>query len=314
MVDGADAGLPVAVPRSVDALAEAITAFAEQRDHWKAAVDRGGPARRYEDLTDPAPIVDWYQRAAEAPRARRQWRAPRAFQPLVTVAVPYYSAHQWVEATLESVRAQTYPNIELLILIDGTFAPNDRMVAQMARTYDAQLLAQPNGGVGSARNLMVAAARGSYVMFMDADNLIAPEFISRGVELLERDRSCDVFTSWLASIDHRGAPLGSIHGYWPLGHDLAMVDDHNVAGDAAMIVRRSVLAQGLCFATDLATFEDHDFYRRLRDAGVRGAIYPEQMVRYRVRPDSNVHMYGHRHAERTAAELRAHRREDALFS
>ncbi len=161
---------------------------------------------------------------------------------------------------------------------------------------------------------MAAVARGRYVMFMDADNLIAPDFLERAVDLLERDPTCGVFTSWLRSIDHRGAPLGPEHGYWPLGHQLAMVDEHNVAGDAAMVVRRSLFAQGLAFANDLATYEDHDFYRRLRDAGVGGAVYPAQMVQYRIRSDSNMHTYGHRHAVRTAAELRAHRREDALFT
>lgn len=316
MTEDPRTALRISRPRSAEAIAEALEAFADARESWAAAVQRGEPARRFRELADPAPVRDWYRAAAEAAAGRARWRRPlrHAERPLVTVGVPYYRAHLWVEATLKAIRAQTYDHIELLIVNDGSFEREDRRVAQLARAHGARLLSQTNGGVGRARNLIAANARGRYVLFLDADNLIHPSFVERGVDLLERDPTCHFFTSWLAYMDHRDQLMGADSGYWPIGHQLELLNDHNVAGDAAMIVRRSVFAQGLQFDTDLVSYEDHDFYRQMRDAGLDGAIYPDTLVQYRVRPDSNLRTYGLKNAERSVQELRAHRMELERFA
>lgn len=101
----------------------------------------------------------------------------------VTIGIPLYNAERFIRPTLESALAQTFPSIEFLIVDDCGTDGSAEIVKDMQtghpRGNDILLVRQPrNMGVGPARNRIIDEARGRYLYFMDADDLIAPETIS----------------------------------------------------------------------------------------------------------------------------------------
>jgi glycosyltransferase involved in cell wall biosynthesis len=104
---------------------------------------------------------------------------------LVSIIIPCYNASAWLAETLESALGQTWPAIEILVINDGS--RDDSLT--VARTFAArgvQVFDQPNQGASAARNHGLRLARGEYIQFLDADDLLAPDKIARQVELAAR--------------------------------------------------------------------------------------------------------------------------------
>jgi glycosyltransferase involved in cell wall biosynthesis len=103
--------------------------------------------------------------------------------PLVSIIVPVYNAAQYLAATIQAVLDQTWPNKELLIIDDGS---TDQSLA-VARQFDypwIKVLKQENSGASVARNLGLSKARGQFVQFLDADDLISPSKVELQVKAL----------------------------------------------------------------------------------------------------------------------------------
>ena len=177
---------------------------------------------------------------------------------------------------------------------------------ELAERYGLELVTQPNSGLGAARNAGAAQSRGEYVFFLDADNVATPTFVERCVGVLEADSSLAYATSWARYIDATGSQWGAPgRGLRPLGNWSRLVEERNVAGDAAAVFRRDLFDRGLRFSRELTSFEDWAFYRRLRRAGLVGHVIPEPLLDYRIRGDSMMREVGAPNAERIGGEIRA---------
>lgn len=97
---------------------------------------------------------------------------------LVSILIPAYNAERWIADTIESVLAQDWPHKELIIVDDGS---TDDTLA-IARSFSAdnvKVVSQPNAGASAARNRALSLARGDYIQWLDADDLLAPDKLSR---------------------------------------------------------------------------------------------------------------------------------------
>lgn len=106
-------------------------------------------------------------------------------QPLVSVIIPAYNAEKWITESIRSVAEQTWPNWECIVVDDGS-ADGTQAAAESMRGLCGDrlvVLNKPNGGVSSARNAGLAAARGEYVTFVDADDWIHPEELALAMRL-----------------------------------------------------------------------------------------------------------------------------------
>jgi glycosyltransferase involved in cell wall biosynthesis len=103
--------------------------------------------------------------------------------PLVSVVIPAFNAATTIDATIESVLNQTYKNIEIIVVNDGS---TDR-TATVLRKYSSriQLVHQSNRGLAKARNTGAGMASGDFVCLLDADDLCLPERVALQVEALE---------------------------------------------------------------------------------------------------------------------------------
>ncbi len=139
--------------------------------------------RRYRtswDGPEPAEALARYPRGA----ARRD-----AEQPLVSIVLPVHRRADVVGAAVASVRAQQHEHWELVVVDDGSGDDTADAVRRAAAGDDrVRLLERPNGGAGAARNTGLAAVRGDFVAFLDADNTWRPEHLSAALAaLLETD-------------------------------------------------------------------------------------------------------------------------------
>jgi glycogen synthase len=284
VADGASGWL--ARDASVDGLAGALEPLVERprlaREDHDAEAARG----LFRTLTDPEPIRAAYRELCDhGPGARP--RPADSEPPLVSIVIPYFELAEHVGEAVASAAAQTHPRCELIVVNDGSFRAQDEILLELEARYELTLVAQPNSGLGAARNLGIELSRGEYVVPLDADNVLEPEFVARCVQALEADPEIVYVGSWLRYIDERGEPWkGTEEGLSPLGNSSRAVESLNVAGDACAVFRSSVFRSGLAYSTDVAGFEDWALYREMRRRGMIGHVIPERLIRYRMRADS----------------------------
>lgn len=115
--------------------------------------------------------------------------------PLVSICIPCFNASRWLASALDSVFAQTWPHCEVILVDDGS--TDDSLV--IARRYESrglQVVSQPNAGQCAACNHALRLARGDYVKFFDADDLLSPDMVALQVRALANRPGCLAYAEW----------------------------------------------------------------------------------------------------------------------
>jgi glycosyltransferase involved in cell wall biosynthesis len=118
-----------------------------------------------------------------------------AAQPLVSVLIPCYNAARWIRETLESVLAQTWPNIEIIVVNDGSTDDTRSILAEYL-CKGVAVIDQPNRGPSAALNRCLSAAHGEFIQYLDADDLIAPDKIELQMARLLEQPDCIATAEW----------------------------------------------------------------------------------------------------------------------
>lgn len=93
--------------------------------------------------------------------------------PLISIIFPVYNVEKWVEESLASVCSQTYKNLEIIVVNDGSTDSSAAICSRMAESdHRIRLLDQENGGLSAARNAGLDFAQGEYVLFIDSDDVV----------------------------------------------------------------------------------------------------------------------------------------------
>jgi glycosyltransferase involved in cell wall biosynthesis len=188
--------------------------------------------------------------------------------PRVSVIVPVFNAARTVGQAIESVRAQTFTEVEIIAVDDGS---TDASI-EILRRYDGavKILQQRNRGPSAARNLGIANSTGEYLGFLDADDWWKPEFLATMVAVLDRDPLCAMAYCDLQLIDSLGTPFQTslmavrenrpptvqdmLHSLWPIM-------------PSGAVVRRGPLEAVGGFPEPLRAFEDVYLWLLLREQG-----------------------------------------------
>lgn len=113
---------------------------------------------------------------------------------LVSVIIPCFNAQKWIAEAIDSCLQQSYPNIEIIVIDDGS---TDKSL-QIVKSYKDKLIWEtgPNRGGNFARNRGFALSRGEYIQFLDADDYLLPEKIESQVRVLEEARGDVAYGDW----------------------------------------------------------------------------------------------------------------------
>jgi glycogen synthase len=275
---------------SPDALGDVVDALLEDPDAARDPALRASARAHVASLADPDEIRASYVALARGPQRHRPPRPVAATRrhPLVSVVVPYRRTPDHLLEAIDSALHQTLDSLEVVVVNDGSLDPGDEVLAEAAARPRVRLVHQTNGGLGAARNFGVAVSSGRYIFALDADNVAEADYLRRAVELLEDDPSLAYVTCWSRYIDEHGRDLlpGLVTGYQPLGNFSAIVEEQNVAGDAATVWPRRLFDLGFRYSEEVPIVEDWMLWRSMRRAGRIGEVIPERLVRYRVRPGS----------------------------
>ncbi|MDO5544819.1 MAG: glycosyltransferase [Eubacteriales bacterium] len=107
--------------------------------------------------------------------------------PLISVIVPVYNVSAWLPRCVDSILAQTYKNLEILLVDDGSTDDSGRICEEYAKKDTRiRVLHKKNGGLSSARNAGLDVAAGQYIGFVDSDDWIEPEMYAVMLALMEQ--------------------------------------------------------------------------------------------------------------------------------
>lgn len=185
----------------------------------------------------------------------------RGTLPLVTVVMTCYNHGSYLPEAITSIRAQTWTNIEMILVDDGS---TDETAAIAAQFDDVHYIWQANQGPSGARNTAIAAAQGEFIAFLDADDLFYPDGIEAGVRSLLANPQC-AFTfgrNRRVRMDGRILLEDVMH---PLDTDAyATFLRRNIIGSHASILYRTDILRAVGgFNVTLRACEDHELYLRI---------------------------------------------------
>jgi glycosyltransferase involved in cell wall biosynthesis len=207
--------------------------------------------------------------------------------PVVSIVMPAYNASPWIAETIASLLAQTFKDFELLIGDDGSTDDTKSIIDTFAKS-DARIILHSlnHGGVVAARNILLNASRGRYVMFHDADDLSVPERMQRQTEFLDNHQTVVAVSSdiikfkgqppWPPALQHALPPKTK-----PRSSKLSGFGYHkkNFPFPACM-VRTDVAKSINGFRPYFSYAEDADFIYRLEEKGDL-AVLDAQLFLYR---------------------------------
>lgn len=192
-------------------------------------------------------------------------------KPLVSIVIANYNYGRFLGEAIESAQKQTYPNIEIIFIDDGSADDS----VEVACRYDITVLAQENQGVCAARNNAAQHARGEYILFLDSDDRLYPDAIEKLVALMERSPADTGFAyGQLQYFDQRDWIFES------RDFDPAALAKENYIQTSALI-RKRIFDQVGGWDRGFKLREDWELFIRIWHAGYRGAFLGEPHIYYR---------------------------------
>lgn len=186
--------------------------------------------------------------------------------PLVSIIVPAYNAEKYLVECIDSVLGQSYPNVECIVVDDGS----TDATADICRSYGDRIryLRQANGERSAARNNGLAHARGEYIGFLDADDLLAPRKIAEQMAFLDQNPQFDVaYSKVLYFIEGPPRSFYSVRRPGPSGDIAAKLIYSNFITVNSPLIRKRATKRSGSFDITLSHYEDWDLLLRLALSG-----------------------------------------------
>ena len=134
-------------------------------------------------------------------------------EPLISIIIPVYNMERYLHKCIDSILCQTYRNLEILLIDDGSTDDSPR-ICDLYKDKDSRVvvLHKENGGQASARNLGLKKAQGAYIGFVDSDDWIHPEMYQTMLAgALESE--ADIVLCGRSIVDEQGESLGTLFTY-----------------------------------------------------------------------------------------------------
>ena len=204
---------------------------------------------------------------------------------MISVIIPAYNAEKTILSTIESIQKQTYSNIEIIVIDDGS---TDRTFDIASQVEDSRIKVfnYPNGGVSEARNRGIAHTNGEYISFIDADDIWTANKLEKQMLALNNNIEADVVYSWTAvMLENLNNPE---ENRLFSGKKVTFTEDiysqlllENFIGNGSnILVKKEAVAEIGKFDSSVNPCEDWDYYLRLA-AKYQFALVPEHQIIYR---------------------------------
>lgn len=245
-------------------------------------------AVRARELCAPAIYVAAIERLVAEHRGRGQLPAAPRQRELVSIVVPYYREDRSLLAeAVASASAQTHRDLEILLVNDGSPRPDAQDILSSVAATDPRIrwLQKSNGGLATARNHAIERAAGDFILFLDADNVLRPEYAATALDVFARCPDAMAVMPRFQVFD--GATRRPLAVVQPLPYDRALALFRNSLGDAGGMFRRAVFQQhGLRYDPVVDCYSDWALWLDMAGRGLQVERIPRVLYDYRIRPDS----------------------------
>jgi glycosyltransferase involved in cell wall biosynthesis len=205
----------------------------------------------------------------------------------VSIVIPCFNHGEFILDAISSVERCEKSMYELIVVNDGSTDSRTQSVMRELEEAGYQVLNQTNQGLAAARNNGIRASRGRYVLPLDADNRIRPEYLTHGIEIL--DKFSDVAVVY-GKPEYFGEATGrrfEMGGEFDLNR---LLKDNYI--DACALIRKSAFDEcgGFDGRMPLQGYEDWDLWICLASRGYRFHFIDKVLFEYRIRHDSMIHL------------------------
>ncbi len=198
----------------------------------------------------------------------------------VSVVIPTYNYARFLPQAIDSALVQTHPPLEVIVVDDGSTDETPRVLAGYGDRI--RVIRQANGGAGAARNTGIAAARGEYIAFLDADDVWLPRKLELQMARFEADPELGLVHCGAEVVDDQsrltGFMINGLEGW--VAADLLRLDREVMGPGSNIVVPRRVAEEMGGFDERLPPSEDWDFSYRIA-ARYRVGYVAEPLIRYR---------------------------------
>jgi glycosyltransferase involved in cell wall biosynthesis len=189
---------------------------------------------------------------------------------MVTVVIPCFNQAHFLKDCIDSVKAQTFKVTEIIVVDDGS--PDN--TSEVANKLGVRCIRQTNKGLSAARNTGIRAAKTEYVLPLDADDMIHPQFLEKTLPYMER---YDIVSTWLRTFGNENRAWGSDK----LEPTLGLMKSQNQI-NCCSLFRRSMWESIGGYDEEMRIgFEDWEFWLRSMEFGADIRIVPEYLFMYR---------------------------------
>jgi len=206
--------------------------------------------------------------------------------PLVSIVAPCYNAERYLEEAIHSLFAQDYPNVEVIVVDDGSTDNSLALLRQLQQTYDFQLYCQENQGVSAALNHGLTYAKGTYVSTPDLDDVMLPHSIRVRAQYLDEHPQVGCVGALVIYMDSEGRTIKEQQRDHIRVHTFdELLRDATVIGAPAALYRMSAL-QDANFYDPLLRVQDFQITLRIAHRGYEIHELPIRVTRYRRHPNN----------------------------
>ncbi len=198
---------------------------------------------------------------------------------LISVIIPVYNCEKYVGEAIESVLAQTYHPIEIIVIDDGS-TDNSSKVVKNFKDPIINYHYQKNKGLGAARNQGVSLSKGNYIAFLDSDDVWMPEKLSLQMDIFLNSTEIDMMFGHV------------IQFYSPDLYDKSKLRKKNIeekfSGHCAgtMVIKKESFHYCGNFATNWIVGEFVDWYSKAKEKNLKEFVCPEVLVKRRIHDDN----------------------------
>jgi glycosyltransferase involved in cell wall biosynthesis len=211
------------------------------------------------------------------------------FNPKITIIIPVYNGARYLREAIDSALAQTYKNIEVIIVNDGS--TDGGRTEEIAKSYGDKLryYHKDNGGVASALNFGIREMRGDYFSWLSHDDVYYPNKIETQLNYLKNGDKNVILYSDYDIIDSESSYIRTDHISHIEPHDFrkAIIIGHPIHGCTALVPKACFEKTGF-FRENLKVVQDYDLWFRMA-INCKFKHIPDVLIKWRIHPEQGTH-------------------------
>lgn len=207
---------------------------------------------------------------------------------LLSIVIPYYNLGRLLIETIEAVENSTYPKKEIIVVNDGSNEEESlKVLEEISKTKThIKIINKKNEGLALARNTGAFNAKGEFLAFIDADDLVDREYYSLAIEILKTYENVSFVGCWVKYFEGSDT-------VWPtFTPEFPYFLFHNTINSSGLVLKtEDFLKYGLNDPEMKYGMEDYDFVINLVKNNKRGVVIPRELFFYRVRKHSMLRQF-----------------------